>query len=165
MQEVAEAHSRAQRGWPWHATATGLPCPLALRLQVTTPEQMTWIVQIILKNLKASSSAARGQKQANQDKPGGKEAGRLDLHAPKAVWYSPQGMLGSLQINCSETTILKAWHKDAFEYFNNSGMVRAEGGHWVGESLQGLGLGAVRERACNFRHGSTVEPGWGTGQP
>ncbi|KAL4438716.1 hypothetical protein ABPG77_006320 [Micractinium sp. CCAP 211/92] len=44
---------------------------------VTTPEQMAWIVQIILKNLK---------------------------------------------INCSDTTILKAWHKDAFEYFNNSGM-------------------------------------------
>lgn len=81
---------------------------------------MSWILQIILKNLKVGS-ASEGRKQGWGV---GQLAGGTRPPALDALDASASCVAG-LQINCSETTILNVWHKDALDYFNNSGMVRA----------------------------------------
>ena len=76
--------------------------------QVTTAEQMHWIVCIVLETLLVGSS--------------GLPRGCLHSCGPSLLIRCPHS---PLQIHASEHTFFKLWHRDAEEVYNSNGRVHA----------------------------------------
>ena len=88
-------------------------------MQLTTPEQMAWIIQIVLKSLKVRV-ALRTQPLGNARAAQGTAAAAAAQRRPAPRLPTTRTPPPS-QINASENTVFKVWHVDAMESYNNSG--------------------------------------------
>jgi hypothetical protein len=144
-------------------------CPAlpVARPQKTTADQMAWIVQIILGNMRVggwmgSPACMQGVRQSGGDgclprvaswaPPWARCPCSADpppntpAHPRHCSWLCRCLLYRLLQINASEATIFKAWHPDAEMVFNMGGQDLEVGGR-----VGGWPMGAWVVHVCDAR--------------